>query len=208
MANIDGKILGNNGILWMARRSICFVEKTKDDSCSRGDVEQNVTPSPILGSAQPGTECPKVFGLVQLDTHGYIGNEAMKFSPGYYKLGSFVFQSRSIAYRLVDKSPGSTHVEVSCEGYLEHDAETNSMKIANSTPFASMNNVNILCVNQGSYHKNGVSFLCKSPGLTHVEVSCEGYLEHDAETNSMNIANSTPFASMNNVNILCVNQGS
>ncbi|GKF36265.1 hypothetical protein Tco_0113023 [Tanacetum coccineum] len=105
---------------------VFFMEKTKDDSCGRGDAEQN------------------------LGTHGYIRNKAVKFSPGYSKPGSFSFQSRSIAYGLVDKSPGSTHVEVSCEGYLEHDAETNCMNIANSTPFASMNNVNILCVNQGS----------------------------------------------------------
>ncbi|GKC08385.1 hypothetical protein Tco_0999995 [Tanacetum coccineum] len=113
----------------MARRCDYFVENTKDDSCGRVNVKVvtkdnddevevvclpstvstaevpllNVTPSPILGSAQ----------------------------------------LESIAYGLVDKSPGLTHVDVSCEGYLEHDAETNSMDIANSMPFASLIRVNI-----------------------------------------------------------------
>nr|GEW85918.1 hypothetical protein [Tanacetum cinerariifolium] len=166
--NINGKILGIDGKSWMARRCISFVENTKDDSCDKvesevvtrdndDDVEVmcplsvdsnaevpllNVTPSPILGSA--GTQCPKVLGSFQSGTHGCIVNEAAKFSPGYSKPGYFACQSRSIAYGMVDKYLGLTHVDVSCEDYLEHAAETNSMDNANSTPFASMFRVNTL----------------------------------------------------------------
>nr|GEV14074.1 hypothetical protein [Tanacetum cinerariifolium] len=151
ITNINGKILGNDCKSWMARRCVSFVEKIKDDSCGRIDYEVvtrdndddvevvcppsadstaevpllNVTPSPILGSA--GIQGPKVLGSLQPGTHGCIVNEAAKFSLGYSKPGYFASQSRSIAYGLVDKYLGLTHVDVSCEGYLEHAAETNSM---------------------------------------------------------------------------------
>ncbi|GKD22778.1 hypothetical protein Tco_1224481 [Tanacetum coccineum] len=151
-------------VLWKRPRTSCgrvdaeVVTRDNDDevevvcppsAVSTAEVHLlNVTPSPILGSAQPGTQCPKVFGLFQLGTHGFIVNEVAEFSPGCSKPGSFASQSGSIAYGLVDKSNGSTHVDVSCEGYLKHDVETNSMDIANSTPFASLIRVNIFCVNQ------------------------------------------------------------